>query len=124
MGQDRTVHFPAGGVPSWGAVKGQLARVGEPAPLRMIDGLPAFPDEAPADDWRELRVAAGGNMVTLRRAGDSLTCVVWGNADPALLAAFGRVVWACAEAGGGRVTTSTGPVTADQFAQLSDIHPA
>lgn len=124
MGQDRTIQFPAGGVPAWGAIKEQLARVGEPAPLRMIDGQPAFPDEAPADGWRELRVAAGGNMVTLRRAADSITCVVWGNADPALLTSFANVVWACAEAGGGSVDASTAPLTASEFAQLCGVRPA
>lgn len=123
MGQDRTIQFTTG-VPSWDAIKVQLARVGEPAPLRMIDGLPAFPDESPDDGWRELRVAAGGNMVTLRRTADSITCVVWGNADPALLAAFARVVWACAEAGGGSVVTSAATLSPAEFAQLSDIHPA
>ncbi len=123
MGQDRTIQFSAG-VPSWDAIRTQLARVGEPAPLRMIDGLPAFPDETPADGWRELRVAAGGNMVTLRRTADSITCVVWGNADAALLAAFARVVWACAEAGGGSVVTATAALSPTEFAHLSDIRPA
>lgn len=123
MGQERTIQFPAG-VPGWDAIRGQLARVGEPAPLRMIDGLPAFPDESPADGWKELRVAVGGGMVTLRRAAGSITCVVWGNADAALLAGFVKVVWACAAAGGGSVDMDIDPVPADVFAQLSGIRPA
>ncbi|AWM38068.1 hypothetical protein GobsT_38470 [Gemmata obscuriglobus] len=90
----------------------------------MIDGLPAFPDETPEPDWKELRVAAGGAMVTLRRMGDSLTCVVWGNADDALVASWGRFVWACAAAGEGVVVVETGAVSASDFAQLSDIRPA
>ena len=120
MGQDRTVQFSSG-VPSWDAIKGQLARVGEPAPLRMIDGLPAFPDESPADGWRELRVAVGGEMVTLRRSTDSITCVMWGTADAALLA---RVVWACAAAGGGQVVASPAPLSADEFAQHTGLRQA
>ena len=123
MGLDRTVRFRAGAPPAWDAIRVQLARVGEPATIRMIDGLPAFPDEIPDDNWKELRVAAGGAMVTLRRAGNALTCVVWGNADPGLLAAWDRFVWACAAAGSGAVATDAGEVSADEFAQLSNIRP-
>ena len=62
MGLDCTVRFPGGDPPAWDAIKLQLARVGEPAPLRMIDGLPAFPDETPAVGWRELRVGTAAGM--------------------------------------------------------------
>lgn len=124
MGLDRTVRFPAGQTPAWDAIKAHLFRVGEPGTLRMIDGLPAFPDESPESNWRELRVAAGGAMVTVRRAGDTLTCVVWSNADAHLLATRDRVAWACAAAGAGLVETAGGVVSAGEFAQLSDIRPA
>ena len=122
MGLDRTVQFHAG-VPAWAAIKAQLARVGEPGLIRMIDGLPAFPDEAPEAGWRELRIAAGSGMVTVRQTVDSVTCIVWSNADPALLAARDRVAWACAEAGGGVIATETGAVSPAAFAQVSNIHP-
>ncbi len=124
MGLDLTIQFPAGTTPAWEAIQAQLARVGEPAPLRMIDGLPACPDESPEAGWRELRVGAASGMVTLRRGPDSITCVVWSNADDALLSALDRVAWACAAAGGGLVATAAGPVTAEKFADLSDIRPA
>ncbi|MBY0455927.1 MAG: hypothetical protein K2V38_01170 [Gemmataceae bacterium] len=124
MGLDRVVTFPPGRVPGWAAVKEQLARVGESAPLRMIEGLPAFPDEVPADGWTELRVSAGGGMVTVRRAGHALVCVVWSNADPALLAARDKVAWACAEAGGGQVVTDAGSLSPADFARTSHIQPA
>ena len=124
MGLDVTVRFPAGSVPAWDAIRGQLARVGEPAPLRMIDGLPAFPDESPDAGWRELRVGVASGMVTLRRSGDAITCVVWSNADAALLAGRDRVAWACAAAGDGSVVTPAGEVSADEFARLSNISPA
>ncbi len=123
MGLDVTVQFPAGGVPAWDAIKSHLARVGEAAPLRMIDGMPAFPDETPEPGWRELRVGAGGGMVTIRHTADSLACIVWGNADAVLLAARDRVVWACAAAGAGTVSTDTGAVSPTEFAQLSNIRP-
>lgn len=124
MGQDRTVRFRAGHVPAWGSIKSQLLRVGEPGTLRMIDGLPAFPDETPEPGWNELRVAAGGAMVTVRRGADSLACIVWGNADAVLLTSWNKFVWACASAGDGAVLTDSGAVSATEFAQLSDIRPA
>lgn len=124
MGLDRTIRYPAGVVPAWDAIKFQLARVGEAAPLRMIDGLPAFPDESPADDWRELRLGCAAGMVTLRRGAASITCVVWSNADAALLAGRDRVAWACAAAGQGSVTTDAGEVGADEFARQCGIQPA
>ncbi len=123
MGLDRIILFPAGRVPAWNAIKSYLARVGEPAPLRMIDGLPAFPDETPETGWRELRIAAGGGMITVRQSTDTITCIVWSNADAALLAARDRVTWACAEASGGTVVTDAGIVSPTKFAQLTGIQP-
>jgi hypothetical protein len=110
-----------GSVPGWDAIKGRLARVGEPAPLRMIDGLPAFPDESPEEGWRELRVGFSAGMVTLRRGGDVLTCIIWSNADAALLAARDRVAWACATAGQGMVAMPAGEIPAAEFAHLAGI---
>ncbi len=125
MGLDRIIRFPAGCVPAWDAIKSHLARVGEPAPLRLIDNLPAFPDETPEAGWRELRITAGGGMITIRQSTDAITCTVWSNADAALLAARDRVAWACAASGGGTLVTDTGPaVSHTEFALLSNIHPA
>jgi hypothetical protein len=125
MGPDCTVRFPAGSVPGWNAIRGQLARLGEPAPLRMIDGMPAFPDESPEAGWKELRLGFAPGMVTIRRsAGDEVQCIVWGNADAGLLAARDRVAWACAAAGGGTVGTPSGEATADEFARHANISPA
>lgn len=124
MGLDRTVRFPAGDPPPWGAVRGRLARLGETAPLRMIDGLPAFPDEEPDPGWNELRVGFPAGMVTLRRTPAGYSCVVWGNADPALIAAWDRLTWAVAAAGGGLVETPTGPQPAAEFARSAGIPPS
>jgi hypothetical protein len=49
----------------------------------MIDNLPAFPDEAPPEEWRELRVTLGHGMITLRRESNAIRVIVWGNADEA-----------------------------------------
>lgn len=120
MGLERTVQFAAGGVPAWGAVSARLARVGLSAQLRMIDGMPAFPDEEPEPGWRELRAGLAAGMVTVRRAGDALTCVVWSNADAALLAARDAVAWACAAVGDGTVDGAP----ADEFARVCGLPSA
>lgn len=124
MGLDCTVRFPAGAVPEWDLVKAQLLRVGEPGTLRMIDGMPAFPDETPEPHWRELRVGCAAGMVTVRRGTDALTCVIWSNADPALFAARDRVVWACCAAGSGLIGTAGGEVSCDEFARAQGISPS
>ncbi len=102
MGVERTVRFP-GDPPGWPEIAARLAEAGERPAVRMIDGLPAFPDEVPDPGWRELRVALSGGMVTLRRAPDSIACVTWGTADPGLQAALELCARAVASAGGGDV---------------------
>ncbi len=98
-----TVHFAGGSPPSWPAVRDLLARQGVAVKMRMIDGQPAFPDEAPAEGWREIRIAAADGMVTVRRDGDRLTFVTWGNAGPPLLQAVNALAWAFAQAGSGTI---------------------
>ena len=87
MGVERAVTF-AGPPPGWPDVAARLSAAGCPAAVRMIDGLPAFPDEVPADDWRELRLALPGGMVTVRRTADGVRLVTWGTDDPGLAAAL------------------------------------
>ena len=103
MGVELTVSIPAGRVIAWPDVAARLAARGMSAPIRMIDGLPAFPDEAPPDDWSELRVGTPGGMVTLRRTAVGVTCVAWGTDDPGLRRDFRAVAQAVAEATGGTV---------------------
>jgi len=84
---DRAISL-TGQPPTWEAIRSELTRLGFEPTIRMIDGLPAFPDEMPGDEWRELRLGFPAGMVTLRRGAGNLSCVVWGNADPALMAAW------------------------------------
>jgi hypothetical protein len=91
MGVQSTFRFPAGSVPGWEAIRASLTDTGDLPVVRMIDGLPAFPGEVPADDWKEIRIGLGGTMVTLRRSAAGIDLVTWGTADPALAAATERV---------------------------------
>lgn len=100
VGAERVIRFPASGGPSWPAIVEKLAALGEQPVLRMIDGLPAFPNEIPESTWRELRISLRGGMVTLRRDGDAIRCVVWGDADAALSASWDVCCRAIGEAGG------------------------
>jgi hypothetical protein len=115
MGMDRTVTFDAA-PPAWPAVRDLLATRGFAVQMRMIDGQLAFPDEEPAADWRELRVAAAAGMVTVRRGTDRVELVVWGNADADLRKFWNALAWAWAKAGGGRIETPDGPRDPDTFA--------
>ena len=123
MGMDRTIQFSSALPPTWEVIQTRLRQLGETPVLRMIDGLPAFPNEMPAEGWNELRVGLTAGMVTLRRTPDGLSCVVWGNADPALRAAWDKVCWACA-AGGGVIVTTSGAQTPEQFASATGIQPS
>ncbi len=103
MGVQRTVTFPAG-EPTWPAVAAKLAEAGEGPPIRMIDGLPAFPDEQPADGWREVRLGFAAGMVTVARGPGGWRVTVWGTDDPALLRVQELTAGAIASAGGGQIT--------------------
>lgn len=103
MGAQRTIRFPAGRSPDWPAVAARLAEIGKPAVLRMIDDLPAFPDEVPDSEWRELRIGLPGGMVTLRRTPDGFAVVTWGDRDLALSESWDDLCWAAAAAGGGTI---------------------
>ena len=107
MGVERVVRFRAGSPPGWPEIAAKLAESGESPVLRMIDGLPAFPDEVPDPAWKELRVGLTGGMVTLRRDIDTIRCVVWGGDDPSIQAALET----CARAGGSAGDGPIDPIT-------------
>lgn len=98
MGIQRSFPFSPGAVPAWPVIAKKLQHVGESHVIRMIDGLPAFPDEVPTDDWQELRISLNGGMVTLKRTSSGeLQCVTWGTDDPALLASWEKLCACLAE---------------------------
>jgi hypothetical protein len=116
MGVQLSVDFAEGPTPAWPAVAEVLARHGWPVQMRMIDGELAFPDEQPPEGWREIRVAAGGAMVTVRRGEHDVTLVAWGNADEAQRRLWQVLAWAFAQAGGGLVRGDEGALPAAEFA--------
>jgi len=123
MGLDRTIRFPTDDTPSWEAIRLQLSRLGLSPSLRLIDGLPAFPDESPGEEWKELRIGTDGGMVTLRRDSGSINCVIWGNADAALETAWLKVIWACASSGDGVIDLAGSAVSPEQFARSVGLSP-
>jgi hypothetical protein len=116
-----TVTFAGEEPLSWPAVHDLLARGGMALTMRMIDGQPAFPDEAPAVNWREIRVAAADGMVTIRREGDGVAFVTWGNAGRGLLQAANALAWAFAETGPGTIHSPRGPMDAATFLRTADL---
>lgn len=124
MGMDLTVVFPAGTVPPWPAAAGLLTQHGLPVQMRMIDGELSFPDEAPPEGWREIRVGTAGGMVTIRRQGDRVVLVVWGNADRGQRELWNALTWAWAAAGEGMVQTEEGLVDAASFAAKAELPAA
>jgi hypothetical protein len=124
MGMDRTVTLPSPAVPAWETVAALLGQHHFAVDMRMIDGQLAFPDEAPPQDWQELRVGTPQGMVTVRRAGNTLVFVTWGNADAPLRQAWNALAWAFATTGGGQVQTEEGPVDPAAFRTSAELPEA
>ena len=118
---EQTVTVPAGAAMPWTEVASRLAEHGYAVQVRMIDGLPAFPDEQPPDDWHELRVGTPAGMVTLRRTPAGVGVVTWGNAGPDLQRAAHALLWAVADVGGGHIETPAGGQSAADYAQEADL---
>jgi hypothetical protein len=68
--------------PDWSTIRARIAACGVALQMRMIDNMPAFPDEGPEPNWQELRVSLGHGMITIRREPGRFRVIVWGNADP------------------------------------------
>ena len=124
MGMEQTVSFAGTTVPSFVAVRDFLGQRGFPLQMGMIDGQLAFPDELPDDGWRELRLRTPQGMVTVRRDGERLAFVTWGNADDAMRQAWNALVWAFAAVGGGQVETPQGMLDASTYRERVEMPSA
>jgi hypothetical protein len=117
MGMEQKVTFSGECHSLWENMAGLLSEQGFPVQVRMIDGELAFPDEAPPENWRELRVGTPQGMVTLRREEDGIAIVTWGNADAGLRLAWNALTWACGTVCEGHIMTDRGPATPKEFSQ-------
>lgn len=124
MGMEQTVSFAGTTVPSFLAVRDFLGQRGFPLQMGLIDGQLAFPDELPDDGWRELRLRTPQGMVTVRRDGERLAFVTWGNADAAMRQAWNALVWAFAAVGGGQVETPQGMLDASTYRERMEMPSA
>ena len=122
MGIERTISHDPNVLPDWAVVRGLLVANGETATLRMIDGMPAFPDEIPDATWHELRIGMTGGMVTVKRRVGQLVCVTWGNGEPALVRSWNLLNYGLTKATNGTIQMETGPMNADDFAKSVGIH--
>jgi hypothetical protein len=121
MGIEQAAIFPGKALPWWTAARDLLATHGFPLEMRMIDGQLAFPDEEPPEMWSELRFGTPGGMVTVRREGERLLFVTWGNADVAQRQAWNALTWAFAAAGGGRIVTDIGEMSVMEFQVRAEL---
>ncbi len=112
-----------GDAPPWPAVRAALAERGVSPAMRMIDGQLAFPDEEPPAEWRELRVAAGGDMVTLRREAGAVVLVTWGNADDATRRSRNALAYALARVCGGTIEHEGVLLDCDDFLRAAPLPP-
>lgn len=122
MGVERTISHDPNVLPDWAVVRSLLLSLGETATLRMIDGMPAFPDEIPEPTWHELRIGMNGGMVTVKRRAGQLVCVAWGTGEPSLVQSWNRLNYCLAKSTEGTIATETGPMNADDFAESVRIH--
>ncbi len=107
MGIERTVRTSTPDRLSWLDLVERLNAHGETPVLRMIDGLPAFPDEVPDATWNELRLGLSGGMVTVRRTPTGFACVTWGASDDALRRSWDRLCHALASGVDGQIVEGT-----------------
>lgn len=102
MGMERVITFH-GAAPRWESLQQEFAASGLKVSIRMIDGLPAFPDEVPAEGWGEVRIGISGAMITLRLSPGKLSVMTWGNADEDQRREWEAVAQACARAAKGTI---------------------
>jgi hypothetical protein len=114
---EQQVTFGPQGCPAWSALDGWFGQHGYAVQMRMIDGQLAFPDETPPDEWHELRLGTPGGMITVRRQGNAVVLVTWGNADEAMRQAWNALTWAFAEVGRGQIVQDGQALSAAEYRQ-------
>lgn len=79
MGIQRQIPKAENQTVNWPQLFDMLQTHGEKAVIRMIDGMPAFPDEQPEANWKEVRIGLSAGMITVKKDSTQLTCVSWGD---------------------------------------------
>jgi len=89
MGQELTVKS----VRSLAQALSALASAGVDCKIVMVDGQLVPPSHEPAS-WNEVRLRTPAGMVTLRKKADTVSVVVFGNADAGLTAVSAQIATA------------------------------
>lgn len=82
---------------------GVISGLKDPWQLRLVDGLPAFPNEAVPEEFREIRLALNSGMVTIITEEFGLKLVTWSSIDQPFRQAVDRLAEGLASAGQGSV---------------------
>lgn len=98
MGQTWAIRFQA--KPT---LENALASIDDDWKLRLVDGLPAFPDEILPSDFNEIRLALCGSMVTVVSESFGYRLVTWSNISPEFHEAVNRLAETLARAGNGTI---------------------
>jgi len=67
-------------------VLARLQAAGAPAQIVMVDGALVMPGAAAPARWTDVRLKTPAGTLALKRQGDAVSVVVFGNADAATLA--------------------------------------
>jgi hypothetical protein len=85
---------PVRETPSLTALLEALAKQGLPSTILMIDNQLVSPKVPPPSAWRDVRLKTPAGTVSIKREAAGVSVTVFGNADPALLAAQAAIVQA------------------------------
>lgn len=80
-----------------------LASIDDGWKLRLVDGLPALPDETVPPEFQELRLALSGEMVTVVSEPFGYRLVTWSTASPEFQMAVNRIMEQLVFTGGGTI---------------------
>jgi hypothetical protein len=90
MGMSKLV--PARGVPPLAQLLDELSQANLPSTILMVDNQLVSPKVPPPSTWRDVRLKTPAGTVTLKRDASGITVTIFGNADPALVAAQDTIV--------------------------------
>jgi hypothetical protein len=85
---------PVRETPSLSALLETLAKQGLPSTILMVDNQLVSPRVPPPSTWRDVRLKTPAGTVSIKREAGGVSVTVFGNADPALLAAQAAIVQA------------------------------